>query len=435
MEDILGEARKVAEEAEVFYVSSQETTVQFESNRLKHMQSKQTNTLAVRLIKNGRVGYATGNQIAGGKELVRSAVETAQFGAPAQFHFPDGAAYPETSIVDESVRSVSTEGMIKLGEQMVSAITGRAPGILCEASVEKGEVTLRIVNSRGGRGEYRKTFFGIGVEGTLINGTDMLFVGDSEMSCHPLNDVKPVTDEVIRQLDWAKELAPVATGTMPVIFTPDGVGAALAMPLMAAFNGKTVLEGASPVGKKRGQQVFDPRFSLWDDPLVPYRPGSRPCDDEGVPSQRTPLVENGKVAGFLYDLQTAGRAGTRSTGNGARGRGGLPAPSPSTLVIAPGQDDFKDMIADMKEGLIIEQLIGAEMGNILGGDFSGNVLLGYKVEKGRVIGRVKNTMVSGNVYQLLKQMAGLGRETRWVGGYLQAPHVYCPALSVAAKES
>jgi len=172
---------------------------------------------------------------------------------------------------------------------------------------------------------------------------------------------------------------------------------------------------------------------LWDDPLVAYCPASRPCDDEGVPSQRTSLVEQGRVAHFLYDLQTAALAHTQSTGNGGRSRGGLPAPAPSAFVIASGSTTFDEMISDIEEGLVIEQLMGAGQGNILGGDFSGNVLLGYKVERGKIVGRVKDTMVSGNVYQVLKEITAIGSEAKWVGGFLQTPHIYCPSLSVASK--
>jgi PmbA protein len=91
------------------------------------------------------------------------------------------------------------------------------------------------------------------------------------------------------------------------------------------------------------------------------------------------------------------------------------------------------MVSDMKEGLIIEQLMGAGQGNILGGDFSGNVLLGYKVESGKIVGRVKDTMVTGNVYQVLKEIAAVGSEDKWVGGFLSTPPLYCPSLSVASK--
>ena len=91
------------------------------------------------------------------------------------------------------------------------------------------------------------------------------------------------------------------------------------------------------------------------------------------------------------------------------------------------------MLADIKEGLLIEQLMGAEQGNVLGGDFSGNVLLGYKIENGKITGRVKNTMVSGNVYKILKDSATLGKQARWVSGMVLTPHIYCSNLSVASK--
>jgi PmbA protein len=111
----------------------------------------------------------------------------------------------------------------------------------------------------------------------------------------------------------------------------------------------------------------------------------------------------------------------------------LPVPSPSTLVIEPGKVSFDDMVSDIKEGLVIEQLMGATQGNILGGDFSGNVLLGYKVESGKIVGRVKNTMVSGNVYQLLKEISAIGSQAKWVSGVINTPPVYCPRLSVASE--
>ena len=141
----------------------------------------------------------------------------------------------------------------------------------------------------------------------------MLFVGEGDSSCQPLSDTDKITDKVLEQLDRAARKAKSPSKQLPVIFTPNGV-ISLMMPLMSACNGKTVLEGASPLGDKIGQTMFDPAFTLLDNPLLAYRPGSRPYDDEGVPSQVTPLVENGVVKGFLYDLQTAARAGRVSTG-------------------------------------------------------------------------------------------------------------------------
>jgi len=242
-----------------------------------------------------------------------------------------------------------------------------------------------------------------------------------------------LADTVIQQLELAKHTASVSTGQLPVIFTPRGVRSAFFTPLVLAFNGRMVVQGASPLVGKEESQLFDQRLSVWDDATIDYRPASRPCDDEGVPSQRTALIEKGIVANFLYDLQTAALAGAHSTGNGSRARGGMPTPSASALIIGDGETTLQEMIRDMKEGLVIEQLIGAEQGNVLGGEFSGNILLGYKVERGEIVGRVKDTMVSGNIYHALKELNAIGQESKWVGGTIRTPALYCSSLAVASK--
>jgi PmbA protein len=433
MEEILARAKKYVQEAEVYQVSSEETSVKFEANKLKQLQTSQSTSVALRVIKDGRIGYATTTGISDAARLVSNAVETAEFGSEAKFVMPGKEQYPKVYVYDAAVNKVSTGEMVGLGEKMIEAVTKSTTRIMCEGGVSRGMVTVRLANSRGGQAEYKKSFFSLGIEGTIVTGSDMLFVGESDSSCHPLSDPKKVIDTVLLQLERAKKQAKVATRKMPVIFTPDGIVSALIMPLLSAFNGKTVLEGASPLGQKLGQKVFDKNFNLFDDPTQEYRPASRPCDDEGVASQRTPLVENGVVTTFLYDLQTAALAGKKSTGNGNRGRGSLPSPAPSALIVTPGKTSFDDMLKDIKEGLVVEQLMGAEQGNLLAGDFSGNVLLGYKVENGKIVGRVKDTMVSGNVYSILKDIAAIGSETRWVGGFLKTPPFYCKGLSVSSK--
>jgi PmbA protein len=432
VENILAQAKKVAEEAEVFMVSSEETPVQFEANRLKHIQSKQSTSVALRIVRQGKIGYATTTELDGSQSLVNNAMETAQFGMTAKFELPSLTPYPKVEVFDPNVESVPIEEMVKLGEELINTVRGHTSDILCEAGATKSVVSVRIINSRGGQANYKGSIFSLGIEGHLIRGTDMLFVGESQSSCHPIAGSKAVAEVVFQQLELAKNQASVPSQPLPVVFTPRGIASALIPPLMAAFNGKTVLEGASPIGNRLGEPVFDKKLWLWDDPTLAYCPQSRPSDDEGVPSQCTPLIEQGTVASFLYDLQTAALAHTQSTGNGSR-TGGLPVPSPSAFIIAPGDTTFDEMVQDIREGLVIEQLMGAEQGNILGGDFSGNVLLGYKVESGKIVGRVKDTMVSGNVYQLLKQITAIGSDARWVGSFLKTPHLYCPSLSVASK--
>ena len=220
---------------------------------------------------------------------------------------------------------------------------------------------------------------------------------------------------------------------MPVVLMPTAIASVVLSPILVALNGKTVVQGTSPLADKLGQQVASPAFSVVNDPTLPFVPGSRPSDDEGVVSKRVPLIDKGVVANFLYDLQAAGQANAESTGSGERGLGSLPSPASSVLVVSEGQSSFEQMLSEIGEGLIVERLLGAGQGNMLGGDFNANVLLGYKVEGGQVVGRVKDTMVHGNAYKALENLIAVGSQGRWVGGGLYTPSISCADIAVATK--
>jgi PmbA protein len=288
------------------------------------------------------------------------------------------------------------------------------------------------LNSAGCYATFKKSSYGVGLEGMLVRDGDILYVGDSQGSCHPDIDFAAIAAEVIRQLELARRNVSISSGNLPVIFTPFGVAGSLLSPLLSALNGKTVFDGASPLKDKLGQKMMDGRFTLWDNPHLSFQPGSVPFDDEGVPAQKHALVREGVVNQFYYDLHTAALAGTASTGNGSRGSG-MPSPSPHQLLIDGGESSPADMLRGIKEGIVIEMLMGAEQGNILNGDFSGNVLLGYKIENGEMAGRVKDTMVHANVYSLLKDIAAIGNDARWIGGSVKVPSICFPAISVSAK--
>jgi PmbA protein len=432
MQEILEIAARSAESAEVFRVTSVRTPIQFEANRLKQIQTKESVSVALRLVKDGKMGFAQASGNIRPADLVDMALETSQFGYRVNFDFPSLRSFEEVAVFDPQVEHIGIDNMISLGQAVIDAVSANTSGILCEGSISRGTATFEIASTSGGHASCKRTNFSISMDGMLVRDGDILYVGDIRSSCRPILDAAPVVEEIIRQLDLARNNAPIKSGTMPVIFTPYGVAGCLLSPLISAFNGKTVMDGASPIKDKKDIVVFDRGLMLSDDPTIPYQPGSTPFDDEGMPARRNALIDHGKVAQFYYDLHTAALAGSSSTGNGGRS-GGMPSPSIHALMIEGGKTSQADMVKDMKEGLIIEQMMGADQGNILNGDFSGNVLLGYKVNQGEITGRIKNTMVSGNVYQLLKEILAIGSDSRWIAGYVNTPSIYCPAIAVAAK--
>jgi PmbA protein len=434
LEQILSMAKKrSAQDAEVFASSSEDTPVVFEANRLKQLQTNQSMLVGLRIVKDGRTGFSTATTLDDINSLVDRAFEVSPFGPLARFELPSWREYPPVAVYDAEAEKFDVQRMVGLGESLVSRVREHTPDLLCDASVDKGVASVYLLNSRGGEANFKRTFFGLALEGNLIRDTDMLFVGDSASSCQPLEDIDGLVESVVNQLELCRRQASVVTGHLPVIFTTHGVVSALIAPLSVAFNGRVVLQGVSPLLNRRGERVFSQKLSVRDDATIAYRPRSRPCDDEGIDSRTTYLVERGVVAGFLYDLQTAGQAGVESTGSGDRAGTARPSPSLSNLVLETGDTSFQDMVRDVDEGLVIERLMGATQTNVLGGDFSGNVLLGYKVDNGEIVGRVKDTVVSGNIYQVLEQVVAVGSEARWAGAVF-APAVFCPDLAVAGKQ-
>jgi PmbA protein len=431
---LLDAARRLgASQAEVYAVASEETPVRFEANKLKELNARHTSGVAIRVVVDGRIGFASSTRPGDVEDVVRAAVETAPFGPEAQFDFPSNGAAPEVGVFDAATEALSVDAMIETGQSLVDAALAIEPELLCDASVRRAVAEATIANSNGGHYGYKGTSLMAWLHGTLVRGTDMLFVGDGDASCGTDLAIDTIKASVERQLGHSRRTAEVRTAELPVVFTPIGVAEALAMPLTLAFSGRAVHLGQSPLTGRLGEEMYDERLSVVDDPLLAGRVASRPFDDEGVASRALPLVQAGVVRNFMYDLQTAGLAKTDSTGAASRSLASQPAISTSNLVIEPGDTTFDEMVRGIDEGLVVEELMGAGQGNVMGGDFSGNVLLGYKIEGGEIVGRVKDAIVAGNVHEALKRLVAIGSETRWVGGTISTPPLWFERLTVSAK--
>src|SRR5437667_9310233 len=261
-------------------------------------------------------------------------------------------------------------------------------------------------------------------------------------------DLEALIRSIETRLSAALTIVTPPDGSLPVVFTPAGL-AAVVLPLEQALSGKTVLQGSSPLAGKVGETLFDERLSIIDDPLTPGRPASRPVDDECVPSRSTALVERGTVGRFVYDLETAARAKTQSTGNGRRGVFGKPHIGYTNILFRMGDGAGArhgvpyghaggvpllggGLIADIQDGLVVDDLIGVGQGNVISGAFSHPVGLAYRVQRGEVTGRVKDAAVAGNAYELLKRIGGFGGDGRWLGSRW-SPSLLLEGVSVARR--
>ena len=433
LEQVLDLASRRADQAEVFGVQSIHTPVTFEANRLKLVETKETRGASLRVIVGGKVGLASATRLGAPQDLVEEALAVARLGGPVAYELPGAAAFPSLPLYHEDAASWEPAAMVEAGRGMIAALLEENGELLCDAHLGKSVEGVALLNSRGLAAGYQKTSVGASLGANWIRGTDILNVWEAEASLRLDLDFGNLVRTVAEKVRLAERTVVPPTAQMPVIFTPKAVASTLLESLEMAFNGKLVWEGASPLAGRLGEQAFDPRLSLVDDPLAEEGVGSSPMDDEGVPARPLTLVERGVVRAFYYDLHTAALAGVPPTGHGRRGLGALPAPGLSNLVFSAGETPFAEMVGNLKQGLVVDQTMGAWAGNTLAGEFSGNVHLGYLVENGEWVGRVKDTMVAGNVFQALADILYIGDQAEWVQGSVRVPPFCFRSLGVASK--
>ena len=435
-ERLLESASRVSRSAEVYSVDSESRTVEFEANRAKNIGTRQSSGHALRIVSDGgRLGFASTTDGTRVDELVERASVVSDYGAEALFEFPSQSDYPEVESSDDGVWDIAEDAMLEVGESIEERVLSEFDGALCDVHITVSRHRQRLINSAGVDITQTGTQHGVSAGAEIISGTDMLSVWDGASAASALSngDVDVLVARLMTNLRHSQRIVPAPVGDdIPVVFTPQGFVGALLPPLLSGFNGQNVVTGSSPLIDRWGDEMLDVSLTVYDDPLRPMTAASRGSDDEGVPSKRTPLVTNGVIGEPILDLQTAAKCGRSSNGCGLRGLSTTPSPSTSYVCVAPGDLSSDGMFEGVASGIVVQQLLGAGQGNQLGGEFRANLSLGFLIESGEIAGRVKDTMISGNVYEVLSRIEGMSSETQVVWGSREVPSVRCRGVEVAA---
>ena len=177
----------------------------------------------------------------------------------------------------------------------------------------------------------------------------------------------------------------------------------------AMLSADAVQRGRSLFAGKEGEEVADPALRLADDGIEPEGPSTAPFDGEGIAQQRTPLIEDGRLRGFLFDSRTARKAGRASTGNASRGSYRTP-PSVGTtnLIVEPGEHDLAELVARAGDGLYVTDVAGLHSGvNPVSGTFSVGAT-GRLIEGGELGAPVREMTIASDLVSMLKAVRGGG---------------------------
>jgi PmbA protein len=430
--DILKRVTKQADQVEVMTMESETTTVNFEANKLKGSEVEETQGIALRLVKDGRLGFSATSDLSAMDKLIDNAIASADYGEAVPIEFPGSQPGPDVTTYDPDVVDLPIPRLVEIGRQVVELLTDENPEINVKVDLRRGVQRVAIRNHQGADVAFERSPFSMMIQLDRVREDDILILFDDVGATVWEEDVLRPARKLLEKLRMAEETATITSGEMPVLFSPTGA-LVLGLPLMVGLNGRNVYKGISPLAGKQGQTLFDRTFSLIDDPTLDGRYNSAPYDDEGVAHRRTPLIENGDLTGFYYDLKTAAQVGAEPTGNGSRGLFNPPSPAPTNLVFAPGESSVAEIIASIDEGLLVDNVLGLGQGNVMSGAYSNPASLAFKIENGEIVGRVKGVSIAGNVYQDMQDVAAISAETAWVHNRFSLPYVLLPTVNVVTK--
>ncbi|MBP7737614.1 MAG: TldD/PmbA family protein [Spirochaetes bacterium] len=400
--------------------------ISFANNRLHAVTERHNSGYGVRVNVDGKTGFSYTNDPTRLEETADRALTLSAWGDSEDFDLPAKSARAFEPY-DGAIERFDPADEIERARETIAAITGRFPGATVDMTVSRSAGSMRIVNSSGLDLSYRSSRYSVSIGATLIlDDGARIDAGESASFLAPA-PCGNLGSAIIGKIEAALSTRKLRSGRVPVILSPRAFARVIGI-MTGGLNAKAVWKGISPFADKRGAALFNSSLTVRDDPEVPGSPYSYPFDDEGVTAGDKRLVDRGRIENFITDLKYAQKLNLTPGGNGARGYSSLPYPSYSNIVIEPGRDGREGIIRGVSRGILVEQFIGLGQSNTLTGDFSGNLELAYLIENGAIRGRVKDCMISDNLFRLLAGDIVLSAERERIGSVL-APYVLFPSVN------
>jgi len=396
---------------------------------------------AIRLYYGKRMGCAFTNIPT--RDALDETVKLAVSAARATTEDKDWLALPEPGkhkaikgLWQESVTKCEPSWVVDLLSDAVSRAKAAEEGLMPAFGSAGVQVTLRACVNSGGVAVSEKGTLGflvlVGVAQTESVTTPMIDSYDVQRSLQV--DVPLIVDDIASMIHLCKNTSKGRTGKHTVILHPNAYSQLLRYTLLESVRGDNVARGKSKIADKIGDRIASDILTIYDDGTTPRGVNTTVADDEGVPRQRTSLIEKGILRSFLWDTYWANRKGVKSTGNARRNmRQGLVDIATTNLVVSPGKREISDIISEIKHGYLIRDVQGAHSANPESGDFSvvGNPAI--LIEDGRMVGAAHGLMVAGNIYSLLGSAVEVAKTPKYLAGTI-GPEIVFRDVDVIAKE-
>lgn len=288
-------------------------------------------------------------------------------------------------------------------------------------------------NSHGFIGEYCSSSFSLSVSPIATDPNTGAMQRDAwyavQRKFAKLDQPESIGIEAARRAVRRLGAKKVSTQRVPVVFEQEIAGSLMGN-LCSALSGYALYKGASFLAGQLGKQLAPDYITVYDDGRMAGGLGSRPFDGEGLPTRKNTIVERGGLKGYLLDTYSGKKLGLASTGNASRSVGESPSVGPTNFYLVPGIKTPEQIIASVKNGLYVTELIGFGI-NMVTGDYSRGAC-GFWIENGELTYPVEEITIAGNLKDMFKNIELVGNDLVF-RGRIASPTVKIAEMMVAGN--
>jgi len=423
-----------AGEVEVFVASQSSIEASFENNEMKMAKRTVSSAAGIRVFRNRSLGFASVNSLDPDR-LQRALKEAVALSKNAPADENNGLPSPRplravSGLYDDEIEGMGEEDVLGRAQSMLASASRVDPRVAVDGGRFEAAVGKKaIMSSLGVEGseDFSAIYYDIGahaVDGGNVSSIDYRFDGTRVMR---EDDAEGIAVELANASIESLSARKLESHVGSVIFSPMAAIEVLLSPILFSVDSNSVQKGISRFRDKMGETVAADFISVTDDGTFPAGLSSSTFDREGVPHSQLKIVEDGKLRSFLYDAYTARKGHVESNGHAAGSPRSVPSIDATNIFVKPGGKPLDDIISAVKKGLLVQRFSGRV--DPISGDFSGVAKGSRSIEGGSLQGAVKETLISGNVYDVLTRMNCLSKEIKRVMDF-QLPHFAVDDISI-----
>ncbi len=421
-----------ADEAEIYSTKGRSISIDIHRDAIDLAKESNIWGIGIRAIVNGAVGFSSTNDILHIEKASSLAVKSARVrGSDVQWSgLPEKNKLPEVrGIFDKTIADIEIGTCINYASELINGAKSVSSIVPTSGHFACSNSRKFILNSHG---------IEIEEEDSIVQGYMDVISMDKPLSTASEFDISRKLDiDFFRIGEKASTLAlrsqpgiSTKTRDCEVLLEPLAFADILENTLVTSINADNVQKGRSFLIKKMNKTIASDELSIIDDGMMAGGIGTSTCDEEGSPSKRTRIINNGILSSYIYDKYTAGKEHLESTGNAVRGSyTSTPSIGIRNLIV---KYPSSDIIGDTRDGVIVNSVIGAHTANPISGDFSVEARNSFEILNGELTSPVKSMMISGNIFDLLKNIDGVGKDIRNTGNVI-TPTIRIKKMRVVGK--